>query len=235
MSVAASNSKTRVMHLALVAILASFANASLYTTSAHAKPKISTSYKSYSVPGKSAQQLFAHMSRYGPHANGGPALATTSASFSHGAKLRHGKGCKLSDYQVSMKFVITLPKARNKKAMSPKLRKRWGQFAAHAKWHEQQHRKIWIRCANKIEARVRRMSARRSCEAAWEKARDIASQELEKCDEQHAAFDRKESKRASKLPLIKQALRAPAPAKAPQRTVSNRSRKNSLQDRLDER
>ncbi|MGI9372201.1 MAG: DUF922 domain-containing protein [Hyphomicrobiales bacterium] len=234
MSVALNYTKLKVTRFALVAALASFAHIVFAVPQANAKPKVSTSYKSYSVPGKSAQQLFAHMSRYGPHANGAPALATTAANFSHGAKLRRGKGCKLTSYQVSMKFVITLPKARNKSAMPPKLRKRWGQFAAHAKWHEQQHRKIWIRCARKIEKRVRALRPQRSCETAWAKARDIASQELERCDVKHAAFDRKESKRASKLPLIKQALRAPAPSKT-RRTASNRSRKQSLQDRLDER
>ena len=41
------------------------------------------------------------------------------------------------------------------------------------------------------------------------KARALAKVELARCDRLHAAFDRKETARASRIPLIAQALRAP--------------------------
>jgi len=184
-----------------------FALASLFAGSAFAAPKVSTKYKSYSVPGKSAQQLFQHMSRYGPHANGSPALATTAANFTHSAKLNRKGKCRLQNYQVNMAFVITLPKARNRRSMSKSLRKRWDQFATHAKWHELQHRKIWVQCARRIEAKVRKMGGQKSCERAWARARQIANVQLKSCDAKHARFDDRESTRAAKLPLIAQALR----------------------------
>lgn len=186
----------------------------LSASPADAAPKVSTKYKSYSVPGKSAQQLFTHMSRYGPHANGSPALATTAANFTHSAKLAQGRNCRLRNYRVNMSFTITLPKARNQKSMSRNLRKRWKQFASHAKWHELQHRAIWIRCAKRIEKKVRALGAQRSCSAAWDRARSIANAELARCDQQHAAFDQKESSRAAQLPLIKQAMKPPARARS---------------------
>ena len=192
----------------LAAILAVIVlSAACSSGAAVAAPNVSTKFKSYSVPGSSAQQLFSHMSRYGPHANGSPALATTAASFSHSAKLDEKRSCRLRDYTVNMSFVITLPKARNQNAMSKPLRKRWKQFASHARWHELQHKAIWIGCAKKIERKVRQIGRQSSCEVAWSKARNIANAELARCDQLHAAFDNKESTRAASLPLIKQALR----------------------------
>ncbi|MGI9482253.1 MAG: DUF922 domain-containing protein [Hyphomicrobiales bacterium] len=191
---------------------------------AYSAPNVSTKFKSYSVPGSSAQQLFSHMSRYGPHANGSPALATTAASFSHSAKLDQGRNCRLRNYKVNMSFVITLPKARNQAAMSKPLRKRWKQFASHARWHELQHKAIWVTCAKRIESKVRRIGSQPSCNVAWVKARAIANAELARCDGLHAAFDNKESTRAASLPLIKQALR---PAKSSQKSKAATRRRVS--------
>jgi predicted secreted Zn-dependent protease len=202
-----------------------------------ASPAVSTKYKTYSVPGKSAQQLFAHMSRYGPHVNGSPALATTAANITHSAKLNRQKRCRLKNYKMNMSFIITLPKARNQSTMSKSQRKRWNQFSAHAKWHELQHRTIWIKCARHIERKVRKMRAQRTCEMAWSIARKIANSELEKCDAKHSAFDKRESKRAARLPLIAQAMRPQrkhATARTNLRKVAKKSSTRRRMGRMDD-
>ncbi len=174
-----------------------------------AKPIVKTSFKSYSVPGTSAYALLSYMQRNGPHANGSRALATTSASFRYQADAHKANGCKLKNFRVSTTFVITLPKAKNASRMSSKVRRRWGQFVKHARWHENRHKAIWIGCAKKIERVAGSMGRQRSCSAAWSKAQSIVKTELARCDRLHAAFDRRETARASKIPLIAQALRAP--------------------------
>ncbi|NNF77720.1 MAG: DUF922 domain-containing protein, partial [Rhizobiales bacterium] len=101
-----------------------------------AKPIVKTSFKSYSVPGTSAYALLSYMQRNGPHANGSRALATTAASFRYQADAHTSNGCKLKNFRVTTTFVITLPKATNASKMPSKVRKRWGQFVKHARWHE---------------------------------------------------------------------------------------------------
>ena len=174
-----------------------------------AKPVVKTSFKSYSVPGTSAYALLSYMQANGPHANGSRALATTSASFRYKADAVTSNGCRLKNFQVSTTFVITLPKATQRSGMSSGVRKRWGQFVKHARWHENRHKQIWIGCAKKIERAARSMGRQSSCNAAWAKAQSIVKTELARCDRLHAAFDRRETARASKLPLIAAALRAP--------------------------
>lgn len=177
--------------------------------SVQAKPVVKTSFKTYSVPGTSAYDLLTYMQRNGPHANGARALATTSASFRYQADAQTAKGCTLKNFRVRTDFVITLPKATNSSSMPPSVRKRWGQFVKHARWHENRHKQIWIGCAKRIERAARSMGTQRSCRAAWSKAQAIVKAQLARCDRIHAAFDRKETARASKIPLIAQALRAP--------------------------
>ena len=177
-----------------------------------AKPIVKTSFKSYSVPGTSAYALLSYMQRNGPHANGSRALATTAASFRYQADAHNANGCKLKNFRVTTTFVITLPKATNASRMSSKVRKRWRQFVKHARWHENRHKSIWIGCAKKIENSVRSMARQGSCKAAWSKAQSIVKTQLARCDRLHAAFDRRETARASKIPLIAQALRAPKTA-----------------------
>ncbi|MEM8688748.1 MAG: DUF922 domain-containing protein [Pseudomonadota bacterium] len=179
------------------------------TAPAPAKPIVKTSFKSYSVPGTSAYALLSYMQANGPHANGSRALATTSASFRYQADTVTANGCRLKNFQVSTTFVITLPKATQKSKMSSGVRKRWRQFVKHARWHENRHKEIWIGCAKKIERSARRMGRQSSCNAAWAKAQSLVKTELARCDRLHAAFDRRETARASRLPLIAQALRAP--------------------------
>lgn len=174
-----------------------------------AKPKSSTKVKYYSVPGTTAHALLSYMQSNGPQVNGSPALASASASFRYKADAVTTNGCRLKNFRVSADFVITLPKAAQKTAMPSGVRKRWRQFVKHARWHENHHKKIWIRCARKIERTARSMRPQRSCNAAWAKARSLVNSELARCDKIHAAFDRKETANAHKLPLIAQALRAP--------------------------
>ena len=176
---------------------------------AMAKPVVKTKYKSYSVPGTSPYALLSYMQRNGPNVNGSHALASTAASIHHKADFTGSSNCKIRNYKVTLSFTITLPKAKHASRMPKKVRSRWKQFASHARWHENKHTQIWIGCAQRIERKVRSLRAKGNCNTVWSKARALAKVELARCDRMHAAFDRKETARASRIPLIAQALRAP--------------------------
>ncbi len=176
---------------------------------AAAKPIVKTKYKSYSVPGTSPYALLSYMQTNGPNVNGSHALASTAASIHHKADFKGTNKCRVKNYRVTMTFEITLPKATQAARMPRKVRSRWKQFVSHAKWHENKHKAIWIGCAKRIERKVRSLRASGNCNAVWSRARALAKVELARCDRLHAAFDRKETKRASRIPLIAQALRSP--------------------------
>ncbi len=176
---------------------------------ASAKPIVKTKFKSYSVPGTSPYALLSYMQRNGPNVNGSHALASTAASIHHKADFKGTKNCRVKNYKLTMTFEITLPKATQASRMPRNVRRRWKQFVSHARWHENKHKAIWMGCARRIEKKVRALRSSGNCNAVWAKARSVAKVQLARCDRLHAAFDRKETARASRIPLIAQALKAP--------------------------
>ncbi len=112
-----------------------------------AKPTESTKYSYYSVAGKSAVAIYDAMIRKGPRVNGAKAYASTSATTTQDGKLLQTSSCKVQDYRLKLDFVIRLPKIKNEAVLPAADRKRWKQFSAFLKTHEETHREIWLGCA----------------------------------------------------------------------------------------
>lgn len=167
-----------------------------------AKPTQKTRYTYYTVSGDSAADIYAAMLRKGPKVNGTKAYAATSATTTQDGKLIQGKSCSIQDYRVKLDFVIKLPKIRNEKLLPPAERKRWQQFSAFLKAHEETHQRIWMDCAADLERQVKAIKAR-SCDDADRKASQLWERMRQQCSRKHAAFDQAEQKRLLSHPFVK--------------------------------
>jgi predicted secreted Zn-dependent protease len=196
----------RMFGLAAAALLAA-------VSMADAKPRSTTSYTYYTVSGDSAVSLYDSMVRRGPHVNGAKAYASTAASAAQEGKLLQGKSCKVSDYRLSLKFTIRLPRLRNEAALTGETRSRWRQFSSFLKRHEETHRSIWLECAQGLESRVASIRAS-NCKSAEAQAARMWDKARAACLRRHDAFDAAEQRRLIKHPFVRMVLaRAAEPAR----------------------
>ncbi len=157
--------------------------------------------------------LLAEMRARGPLVEGRRSFARTRMQ----AHLRtrfspRGGRCKVSGVSLRLNFTVLLPRARNLRRLPPRARKRWRAFVAHLRRHEARHRRIWLRCARRAEARIRTLSAA-DCATLRARTRKAWRASQRACDKAHEAFDAKERRAALRLPFIRAAL-------APQRRAS---------------
>ena len=191
---------------------------------ASAKPRTKTKYTYYTISGKSARNLYQQMVSRGPHVSGDRALAATSVKTQQTGELSGKSTCRVRNYKLSMDFTIRLPKVRNEKSLTPRLRKRWKAFYQFVRRHEQRHRSIWIGCAKRIEREVRKVRSK-SCRKVDQKANEIFKKLSAACDKQHNRFDAAEQKRLARHPLVVAAQRVPRTKKVKRRKSTQSSTK----------
>jgi predicted secreted Zn-dependent protease len=175
--------------------------------SVDAKPVQKTNYKYYSINGDTPYEIYNSMIRRGPDVNGVNAYASTSAVSSQDGKLiQKGNSCRVDTYTFNINFTINLPKLKNEKALSGQTSAKWGQFKSFLKSHEEQHRAIWLGCAQKLEGQVKALRGK-TCKDLDSQAAKLWKSMRKSCDKQHAAFDAAEQRRLVKHPFVKLVLK----------------------------
>lgn len=185
---------------------------------AEAKPVYNTKYSYYTVSGDSAEDIYSAMLRKGPRVNGAKAYAATSATTTQDGKLQQSTSCSIENYQLKIDFNIKLPKIKNEKVLPAADRKRWQQFSAFLKKHEETHRTIWLGCAADLERQVEAIRAK-TCGEADKKAAQLWERMRASCSKKHNAFDDAEQKKLMQHPFVKmvysRSMRTVHAAKAP--------------------
>ena len=183
-------------------VVASIVLACAMPAAAMVKPTYTTKYAYYSIKGENAEEVYRAMLSRGPRVNGVKAYAATTATTTQGGHMAQGQSCRIEDYKLSLDFVIKLPKIRNERVLPARDRKRWQQFAAFLKKHEEQHRAIWLGCAADLERKVKSIRLK-NCADADERARKLWERMRASCSKKHNAFDTAEQKRLMKHPFVK--------------------------------
>lgn len=183
-------------------VVAGLAMAGCLASSAMAKPVYTTKYSYYAVNGSSAEEIYSAMLSRGPKVNGVRAYAATTATTTQGGRTAQGGSCRIENYKLSIDFVIKLPKIRSERVLPARDRKRWQQFAAFLKKHEEHHRTIWLACATELERRVKSIRVK-SCDVADRRAQALWDKIRAACSKKHDAFDAAEQKRLMKHPFVK--------------------------------
>jgi len=165
-----------------------------------------TSHRYYSVSGTSKATL-ARKIRSNPfRGDGGRAVANIRPKYALNVTTKNvGKTCRVTDVNLNIRFLLTLPRA-DEKAMSASTRSLWRGFVSFARRHEERHRAIYLQCARNFAAKAQRLSGS-SCAGLKARAQRLLNAEDRACDRRHAAFDRSERRRLSRQPLFRTARR----------------------------
>jgi predicted secreted Zn-dependent protease len=146
----------------------------------------------YKVPGTTAKGVVTYMLRNPFPGDHGGAFANIRPKYKLSVSSRSSGGlCRAKSVDVDIRFVITLPEARDIKRMSAKTRSAWRSFAAFARRHEETHRQSYIGCANSFVTAARREKAE-SCHALDARIRRMFEQAKRGCEARQSAFDRQQ-------------------------------------------
>ena len=156
----------------------------------------------YWVGGSTASDLINYM-RYRPfHGDRGDAVANIRPSYALSVTGKQAGGsCRAAAVNLKVRFVITIPRARNAGGMSPATLSAWNNFVAFATRHENQHKSIYLQCANEFVAKAMRMTAP-SCFALSANVRSQFEAAKRACDKRQLAFDRQDYRRVFGLSLF---------------------------------
>jgi predicted secreted Zn-dependent protease len=172
---------------------------------ADARPKVKTKTQHYRVDGSDAAAIVSSMMKQhrllGGHGRVGRTKMKRRIEWEF---TESKKSCRVKRHTIRLDFTTQLPRHRSEKRLRRSLRKDWRAFAKHVKWHEGQHRKIWLSCARRAEKKVNRARAR-TCGQLLTKLERIYKQSNAACDKRHARFDAKETRRLGRHPLIRRA------------------------------
>lgn len=159
----------------------------------------------YKVRGTTAKAVVSYMLRNPFPGDQGGAFANIRPRYKLSVSSRASAGvCRAKDVDVDIRFVITLPEARDIKRMSAKTRSAWHSFAAFARRHEEAHRQSYIGCANRFVAAARREKAE-SCQALDAQMRRMFEKAKRDCEARQSDFDRRQKRVVPGLALFNMA------------------------------
>lgn len=172
---------------------------------ADARPKVNTKTQHYRVDGSDAAAIVSSMMRKHRLLGGKGRVGRTKMKRRVNWQFSETKqSCRVKSHTVRLDFTTQLPRHRAEKRLRGSLRKQWRAFAKRVKWHEAQHRKIWLSCARKAEKQVNKARAR-TCGQLIKKLERIYQKSNAACNKRHARFDAKETRVLGKHPLIRRA------------------------------
>lgn len=187
-------------------ILASLAAAGLLaatSTSAFAVIKTSTTVRYYHVRGTTTEVLARVVGSNPLHGASGAAIANITATFDLSMAVAYqGRQCDATDAIVSIKFVITLPRAAEQN-MTGATRSKWRSLVAFAKRHEETHRAIYLQYMNDFVRKAKRLKSKSGCETLKRQAVQMFNASLKACDQRQNALDRADAARLDRLPLFR--------------------------------
>ncbi len=172
---------------------------------ADARPKVHTEMQHYRVDGSDAAAIVSSMMGNHRLLGGRGRVGRTKMKRHIEWEFSETKNsCRVKSHTVRLDFTTQLPRHQAEKRLDGSLRKQWQAFAKHVKWHESQHRSIWLNCARAAENRVNKARAN-TCGQLLKKLDRIYRDSNTACDKLHASFDARETRKLGKHPLIRRA------------------------------
>lgn len=117
-----------------------------------------------------------------------------------------GGECHAEAVSLDMRFVVTLPAARDEARMSAKVRAAWHAFVAFARRHEEAHRVSYLGYARAFVEKARAATAR-SCQALRSEINQMLRETKRNSEARQSAFDRQQNGQLAGLGLFRLAGR----------------------------
>lgn len=159
----------------------------------------------FDVEGSTPAEIYRNILDRGPRIGGNRALASIGTrAMQDGGMAQNGNVCTLTDYTISLQFVIRRPRIANEGVLSDADRALWQDMNAFILGHEEQHKTVWLACAAELDSK---MSALRppSCPELVETADGMWRQMLADCDARQRSYDAAQSRELMQQPFMKRA------------------------------
>lgn len=166
-----------------------------------------TQYSSYAVNGRTPADIYRAILKVGPIVDGGRAIAATTAQAVQSNTMQQGPSyCAVTQFRLSFRFNVLLPRLANTSGLSPQDRYLWQQFSAFLKAHELQHTRLWLRCGMELERRVMALRAP-SCDELQRQADTTWKRMKPGCDKQQSNFDVEQRGELMSQPFMQRVVR----------------------------
>lgn len=167
-----------------------------------ASVETTTQTRVYWVSGTTAAGLVSFMRRNPFGGDDGPAVANIRPHYRLAITPRRGTDiCRAAGVNLDIRFVMTLPQARDAARMSSGTRAAWNGFVAFARRHEEAHRAIYVSSAKAFVAKAARQTSD-TCKALNAKIRAMFETAKRDWERAQRAFDRRDSPRLLGLKLF---------------------------------
>jgi len=164
-----------------------------------------TEIRDYRVYGTTPRELVSYM-RARPFAgDNGPALANIRPRYSLKIETGMHRGqCRIRSVHLSIRFVMSLPRAMDRRRFKRGTAGAWRSFRAFTLRHESVHRRYYLTCARRFLQKARRLTASGCFGMQW-KAQSLLDREDRACNRLHDAFDRRDFPRVARMALFRRA------------------------------
>ena len=181
-----------------------------------ANPRSSIVNRDYRVRGDTERSLVTYMKSQPLRGDKGPAVANVRPRYKLTIETRKLAGetrkltgsCRIEKLDLSIRFVMTLPRAMDSARFSARTKRTWAGFRGFAKRHENRHRGIYLQCARTFLRDARRLSDPHSCAVLRRRVNAMLRKHKTDCERLNDAFDRRELPRLKNLPLFRNARSA---------------------------
>jgi predicted secreted Zn-dependent protease len=165
----------------------------------------STQLSYFTVAGKTPEAIFRAILSRGPQVGGSQAIASIATRAAQdGGMAQSGGACHVTDYKISLTFMISRPRITNIGVLSAGDRAMWNEMNGFIIAHENQHKQNWLSCATALQGRITSLRAP-SCDQFSTRASAMWSEMLATCDRKQHAFDAAQSRQLARLPFMRRA------------------------------
>jgi len=169
---------------------------------AHGEVVSSTEVVYFDVGGSTPAEIYRNILDRGPRIGGSRALASIDTrAMQDGGMAQNGNVCTLTDYTISLQFVIRRPHIVSEQVLSDADRALWQDMSAFIHVHENQHKDVWLACAAELDGRMSTLKPP-SCPELAKTADGMWRQMLADCDARQRSFDAEQSRELMKQPFM---------------------------------
>lgn len=165
----------------------------------------STEVLYFDVVGSTPAEIYRNILDRGPRIGGSKSLASIGTrTVQDGGMAQTGDHCALTDYTITLEFVIRRPRIANENVLSDADRALWHDMNAFIQTHEDQHKDVWSACAAELNERMSTLKAP-SCSELAKTADGLWRKMLADCDARQRSYDAEQSRQLMRQPFMQRA------------------------------
>ena len=173
----------------LTAVSLSFGSAA----AAEVELRIDEQLRFYSVIAADVPQAIREMNRIGPEDDAEIrrwGLTHSKLSWRY-RYTRAEQSCTMRDAEVQLRLKTVLPVWENRSDAAADMQSNWAVLSRALAAHEEGHANIARQCAQALHARLESIGDAETCNELGDRIKRIGSAALDRCDQDHATYDRR--------------------------------------------